>query len=605
MPLSSPAVPYHDRMVGTDSASPPSRWRRRRLVAGLVAVLVGVWVVVALALLIDARRHAYAGLDKLEKARETLTPKGLVEGEGVELLNAAETDFRSAHGSVASPLLAPLRVLPVLGRQVRAVGGMTDGAAEVIATGIEAIDGAGDALDSVNPTGAERIEVVRHIGAVAVRAAGRLREVDLGPGNALVGPVRRARERFDEELEDLRRSIDDLTGATDALAHLLTGPSRYLVLAANNAEMRVGSGTFLSVGVLAVEDGEFELGEMHPTQEFAVPAGAVSIDGDLADRWGWLEPNREWRNLGVSPRFETQGALAAQMWKARTGEQVDGVLALDPIALRALLAATGPVEIEGVQIGARNVVSEILLEQYRGLVGYPEEQPRRDRLNAIASAAVKNLESGEWEAVDLVDELRVAAAGRHVLAWSAHEADQRGWLGAGIAGDLEGESLLLGVHNRGGNKLDQFLEVRAAVTVAAAEGETDVSVTVEMFNNTPEGLPQYVAGPFPGAEGAVEGLYQGLLVAELPHLARDLYMTDEAGERLDLVAAGADGPAWVVATYVEVPRGRSRSVVVRFRLPSGSRALVVEPSARVPAVRWTFEGRAWSDEAGRRIEWDD
>ncbi|MCZ7534848.1 MAG: DUF4012 domain-containing protein [Acidimicrobiia bacterium] len=392
-------------------AAPPQRRSRRRFVAWLVAATLAVWMVIALSLVVRARSEAYSGLDRLEEARETLTPKGLVEGDGIDLLRAAESDFRSAHGSVASPLLTPLRVLPVLGRQVRAVDGMTDGAAEVIAVGIEAIEGAAEALERVNPTGAERVEVVRDLGSVASRASLRLREVDLGPGEALVGPVGRARDRFDEELDDLRDAIDDMTHATDAFARFLEGPSRYLVLAANNAEMRVGSGTFLSVGVLAVEDGEFELGEMRPTEEFSVPAGAVPIEGDLADRWGWLEPNREWRNLGASPRFDTQGALAARMWEARTGDEVDGVLALDPIALKALLAATGPVEIDGVQIAARNVVSEILLEQYRGLIGYPEEQPRRDRLNAIAAAAVENLESGEWEAVDLVDELRSAVGG--------------------------------------------------------------------------------------------------------------------------------------------------------------------------------------------------
>ena len=571
---------------------------------GVAVLALVVWAVLAAAVLLRARRDTYAGIDKLQQAREVLTPKALVEGEGVDLLRDAQADFERAHSGVRSPLLAPLRVLPVIGRQVRAVDGMTNGAAEVVDAGTEAIEGAGDALDRAQPKGDARVAVVRELGAVVARASARLNAVDLGPGDALVGPVQSARERFDAELTDLRGAIGDMRDATDALAGFLQGPRRYLLLAANNAEMRVGSGTFLSAGVLKVERGNLELGDMRPIEEFEVPAGAVRIEGDLADRWGWLQPNREWRNLGASPWFDSQAALAAQMWKARTGEEVDGVLALDPIALRALLEATGPVEVEGVKIDAGNVVSEILLDQYRGLVGYPQDQPRRDRLNAIARAAMDSLESGEWETVDLVDALRRAAGGRHVLAWSARSEEQRGWRGAGIAGDLEDESVLLGVHNRGGNKLDQFLDVRAAVSTTANGEGTEVRILVEMRNRAPEGLPQYVAGPFPAAEGAVEGLYQGLLVAELPRLARDFYMTDASGERLDLVAGGADGPSWVVASYVEVPRGASRRVVVRFRLPEGSNALVVEPSARVPAVAWTFAGDGWTDEAGRRIEWD-
>lgn len=570
----------------------------------LAVLAVAVWAVLAATVLLGVRRDTYAGIDKLEQAREVLTPRALVAGEGVDLLRDAEAAFERAHAGARSPLLSPLRILPVIGRQVRAVDGMTNGAAEVVGAGVEAIEDAGDALETARPKGGERIAVVRKLGAVVERAADRLSEVDLGPGEALVGPVRSARERFDVELADLRDATDNVSAATSGVTSFLEGPSDYLLLAANNAEMRVGSGTFLSVGVLKVADGSFELGEMRPTAEFEVPAGAVPVEADLADRWGWLQPNREWRNLGASPRFDSQAALAARMWKARTGATVDGVLALDPIALRALLAATGPVEVAGTMIDSGNVVSEILLGQYRGLVGYPQEQPRRDRLNAIARAAVENLESGDWEVVDLVDELRKAAGGRHVLAWSARAIEQRGWLGAGLAGDLEDDSVLLGVHNRGGNKLDQFLDVRAGVSTTAGGDGAEVSIRVELSNRAPEGLPQYVAGPFPSAEGAAEGLYQGLLVAELPRLARDFYMTDESGERLDPVAAGADGVSWVVAAYVEVPRGASRSVVVRFRLPEGSNALVVEPSARVPAVTWSFAGADWIDEAARRIEWE-
>jgi len=597
-------VPYHGRVSSTTATAPQRRPNGRRLAIAVAVVLV-VWGVLVTAIALRARRDMYSGIDRLEQARDVLTPEALVRGDGVDLLLDAEADFRRAHNGVRSPLLAPLRVLPVVGRQVRAVDGMTSSAAEVVDAGVEAIEDAGDALERAHPRGEARVEVMRDLGEVAARAAERLDGVDPGPDNALVGPVHSARERFDTELTNLRDATDHMGDATTGLADFLKGPRSYLLLAANNAEMRVGSGTFLSVGVLKVADGTFELGDMRPTEEFEVAAGAVPIEGDLADRWGWLQPNREWRNLGASPRFDTQAALAAQMWRARTGQDVDGVLALDPMALSALLAATGPVEVGGLEITAGNVVPEILLEQYRGLVGYPADQPRRDRLNAIARAAVKNLESADWETVDLVDELRKAAGGRHILAWSARADEQRGWIGAGIAGAPGAESVLLGVHNRGGNKLDQFLDVRAGVSVAADAEGTEVRIRVEMSNGAPEGLPQYVAGPFPEAEGAAEGLYQGIVVAELPHLARDLYMTDTSGERLDLVTAGADGPSWVVATYVEVPRGQSRSVVVRFRLPPGSRALVVDSSARIPPVAWTFAGTEWRDRAGHRIEWGD
>ena len=44
----------------------------------------------------------------------------------------------------------------------------------------------------------------------------------------------------------------------------------------------------------------------------------------------------------MSPRFPASAALAAQMWKAKTGETVDGVFAIDPIGLQALIEVSGP-----------------------------------------------------------------------------------------------------------------------------------------------------------------------------------------------------------------------------------------------------------------------
>ena len=132
-------------------------------------------------------------------------------------------------------------------------------------------------------------------------------------------------------------------------AQLLQGPRNYLLLAANNSEMRVGSGAFLSVGVLSTADGSLHLGPVRSIIDFNLPDDRVPLTGDLADRWGWLEPNREWRNLASSPRFDANAELATQMWKASTGQDVDGVMAIDIDALRAMLAATGPVVVDGTR----------------------------------------------------------------------------------------------------------------------------------------------------------------------------------------------------------------------------------------------------------------
>ena len=128
----------------------------------------------------------------------------------------------------------------------------------------------------------------------------------------------------------------------------------------------------------------------------------------------------------MSPQFDVTGSLAAQMWKAKTGEAVDGVVALDPVALRALVKVSGPVEVQGKQIDADNIVREILLQQY---LDYAKDNPTTTACpgERAAPGAQRphrpshrraSLDQVDWQVADLVDDLRSAARGRHVMFWS-------------------------------------------------------------------------------------------------------------------------------------------------------------------------------------------
>src|SRR4051812_12422477 len=370
-PGTRPGLPYDDDKMATPdllATRAPRRRRRWPWVVGILSVLV-VWGVFTALTLNQARQHTQAGVDRLDQARDVLSPTGLVHGDGVDMLRAAHREFAAARREVRSPLVAPLKVLPVVGRQVRSVDAMTGAAAEVVDAGVNAIDGARAQLNMARPVGHRRVVLVQRLGEVAAVAYGHIASVDLGPSDALIGPLADARKRFADELDKLKDAAQRSRDASRGLAAFLKGPSTYLVFAANNNEMRVGSGTFLSVGKLVVSDGSFDLGEMTPTADFQLPAGAVPIRGDFAKRWGWLKPSEEWRNLASSPVFPSQAGLASRMWAALGNPKPDGVLALDPVALKALVQATHPVVVDGKQYGANNLLPEVYLNQYYGVTG--------------------------------------------------------------------------------------------------------------------------------------------------------------------------------------------------------------------------------------------
>ncbi len=582
-------------------AADPVPRRRRRWYLLALAVLVVAWIALSAVSLLRARNDANLGMDLLRQARSTLTPTDIVRGQGAGLLQGARADFARAHHRVTSPWLAPWRVVPVVGRQIRSIDALTGSAERVVAVGSDAMTRSRRELDTQAASGSSRVSQVRNLGIIAGDSSKKLQHVDLGPGNALIGPLHDARDKFAADLDRLRRALSDVDYASQGLDQMLTGPSRYLLVAANNGEMRNGSGMWLSAGLLDFLGGRFSLHDMRPTADLALTPPGVPVTGDLAARWGWSVPNQEWRNLMLSPLLPENAELANRMWLAQGGGPIDGILVIDPVGLEALLTASGPVNVEGKQIDASNVVQYVLHDQYIGVpFGNAQQSSRREQLSTIARAALQAIDLHGWNATNLVDQLRVAAQGRHVLAWSNKPVQQRAWHSAGIDGELTGDSLMLSVLNRGGNKVDEYLHVDATLDTATASSKsgTDVSLRLKLSNSAPANDPAYVIGPFPGS-GMRAGQYLGILTVTVPAQASNVRIDNGA----PLVVAGADGPTRVVGTYVDLQRGDSRTLTVQFSLPPGVRSVVVEPSARVPGEQWKAGSDQWVDAGSHVVKW--
>ena len=575
----------------------PERRRRRHVRLALGAGLA-LWLLATGTLLVGARASAHAGMAELEAVRANASPSGLLSGAETARLRQAEVHFAEARATLRSLPVSPLRALPVVGRQLRSADALARGAGEVAGAGAEALDDAAALVEGGAGDGPQRARLLAELAEVAGRTQRRVAAVDLGPGDALVGPLARARAEAAQTVEELEAGLGRAQVATAGLARLLGGDARYLLLVGNNAEMRAGSGMFLTAGPLTVVDGHIEVGRLEPTADLLL-AESVPVKGDLADRWGWLQPGREWRNLGVSPRFDVTAPLAADMWEAARGERVDGVLAVDVIALRALLAAAGPVDVEGRQLDSANVEQELFRDQYAGDDPTEVVQSQRSaRLAAAAGAALEALERPDIDLARLAEELAGAARGRHLLAWSADPQMQRAWVAAGLDGALDADDLLVAVLNRGGNKLDPYLRVEAHLAAGAAGDVTEVAVELRLTNLVPEGTAPYILGPDLLLDVA-PGTYVGLLSVNLPGAA--------GAGRFDgvehLAVAGSDGPTRVVAAPVTIPRGEERRLTLRFELPAGPGSLDVLAGARVPPTEWHAGPAAWAGDHEVGVEW--
>ena len=554
-----------------------------------------VWLGLAGLSLLAAHRDVRAGLRSIESARRGADVSAVVEGRLLPELRVARARFGGAHERVSGLLLAPVRVLPVVGRQIRSVRALSGAAAGVSDTAIAGMTEARPILAEPGRDNAALASTARRLGDLAARADGELARLRLGPREGLLTPLADARNRLTLQLAELRDSLGKGGTAGTALADVLTGPRRYLLFAANNAEMRAGSGMFLSAGELETGPDGMRLTQVRSVTDIPVPPGSVPLEGDLADRWGWLAPNVEWRNLMTSPRFDAAAPLAAQMWVAAGNRPVDGVIALDPVALRGLLSATGAVDVDGRRIDEGNVEKYLLHDQYARFSA-EDLSGRRDDLGRVATAVFASLDAGSWSLPKLASGLASAGGGRHLLMWSAQPTEQAAWQALAVDGSLRPDSVLLSVISRTGNKLDQFLRVAADVVVRQAGDDSEVTLTVRLENRVPEGEPPYVVGAEPRS-GVAERVYLGILAVNLPAGARDARF--EGVE--SLAVAGGDGPSQVMGFQLTLEPGASQVAVARFRLPGHTGSFRIEPSARVPAIAWTMGDVSWSDYSVRLL----
>lgn len=584
-----------ERRRPRDARPVPSKARLHRRLPLLLVAGWGLFCAGQLAMAYGDARH---GLRTTVSARRELAAGGLHENQAQARLEGASRSFDRARRRSSSPALLPLRIVPVLGRQLSSFRDLASVAARitgVAANSAEQMEGAlGDAL----PAGEHRVPVLRLLADQATVADTTLGQLRLPGGDGLIAPLRRRWDELERSLASTRATLRTAAEGLDGVADVLEGPRRYLLLAANNGEMRAGSGMFLSVGTVEIGHGSVKVGTLRPSGELTLPGSGVDVDGDLGARWAPLQPGREWRNLATTPRFDATAPLAVRMWERLTGEQVDGAMVLDVPLLRAVLAATGPVAVGDEVVSEADIVDRLLHRQYDGVDFDDLQAPRREQLGAMAAAVVGALEKGEYSPARLAAEVAKASRGRHLLAWSARPGDQRTWEVAGVSGSLRPTSLAVSILNRGGNKLDPFVDVEAELDLHPVVDGTGVAVRVKLANHAPTGESPYIVGPHPHS-GVTEGDYLGIIAVNVPEAASDLTVDGSPA----LVASGPDGPTHVVAANLLIRRDEEITLTVRFRLPASAKFVEVVPSARVPPIRWAAGTQRWADDAPKVVTW--
>jgi len=568
----------------------------KRLITAWLLITTLFWGASASWLIYSAQADARAGEAAIRSVANLDDPAEVDLETTAAALASGKADLEEARESLASPLLAPLGPVPIVGRQLESAEAMVIVTDDLVAVLEPLLTSAQSFRD--DPNGVDRVAFLRDVGTRLEDLDAVINEADLGPSTDLVPALADGRGELSQRLIDLRRQARSYAAIANGMAEFLDGSS-YLLAGANNAEMRIGSGMFLSIGRFETLDGEFDLPGLTPSSEFAPITGAPIVDPDMARMWGFTSLSSDFRGLGYSARFDEHlGPQALELWEASTGEKLDGVLMVDPFVLDALLGVIGDVEVDGRAFRQGEALDYLVRGQY-AVFNSDEVEERQDLLSILAAAVVEKLGSSSWDPIELLRQLEPVANSRHIMAYSIDPVQQAAWEAMGITGSLSGEQTAVFLLNHGGSKLDTVMEIDVDATTARVGSTTTVSYDILVTNNASAGLPEYVIGPWESLDLPRAGTYLGRVAVYAPGTATDLGFG--YGVRSD--AAGSDGPVEVVASeFIELGPGQTRRFRFGYTLPADDEAIDLLPSGRFPAVEWNWNGTDFNDAAPRVID---
>src|SRR4029450_127322 len=130
------------------------------------------------------------------------------------------------------------------------------------------------------------------------------------------------------------------------------GERRYLVVAQNPAELRGTGGILGALAILTFRDGRLSISGTAPIQDLADPAQSDVPDPseEYARNYDQFGGAASWHNMNMTPDFPSAAQAALTNYRVGQGRRLDGVIAVDPYAFRAMLSVTGAVAVPGVRV---------------------------------------------------------------------------------------------------------------------------------------------------------------------------------------------------------------------------------------------------------------
>lgn len=496
-------------------------------------------------------------------------------------LASARVDFQRAAGDLDAPWVDGGLVVPVLGGDLSAARTLV-GVGSVLARSGSDLASRSQLANLQLAAGALPVhrlaELAAPLHAVVRTLRTQLARLEHLPPTYLVPQLSRAliraRGKLRTGLADAREAADIATYVPSLLG--ADGPRRYFLMTQDPAEARATGGFMGSWGELVVSDGHLSLPRLGRTSQLNTGGRThrtLDAPADYLARYSQFDPAFTWQDLNMTPNFPTVGRIVANLFPQSGGVPVNGVVAIDPSGLAALLRLTGPVRIPAwpVPLSAANVVRVTTFSSYVFYAGNHAErveflgQVARATFQALSKLRLANLAA-------LIGELGAAVRAHDLMVYSTAPAEEAFLTRQGVAGQVppvRSDALQVTSQNAAGNKVDYFLHESLDYAVMldpqigagglARTALATATAQVILRNEAPpSGLPASVIGPYD--PGFAAGEAREFLTIYTPLGFTGAWLD---GAPVSL-SSGEELGRNAYSTYVDVPAGGTVRLQVGF-----------------------------------------
>lgn len=421
----------------------------------------------------------------------------LKEGEG-DQLNATAQDIAGQISSMKDTIDGPAwtiaSMVPVYGDDVKLVRGLLE-QADVLADDalLPACEQLADfKLSELLSNGSINIDMLESLIStlqdVEPAISSSIEAIDALP-EPHIGKLKSAMDTFKKPMQSAKGILSNINEIAPLLPQMLgaDGTRTYVLVAQQNAELRSTGGLGGSVGTLSINNGVISMGEFEA-------GNAVNGDDSLMSEVTAEEKALFTDRMAVratdtnfNPDFPRVAHFVEAMWEKKSGQNVDGVVFIDPVFLQYFLLLTGGTNVAGINVDGSNAARLLLHDAYNTLSSEKTDAFFSSVASSVFDKIMENLGAAGFGGI--IQTVQRGIDEHRLLIWMENPEEEGMIELMGCSGALNSDATKpeLGVFfsDETWSKISWYFSSNTTVgeKTENADGTTTYRVTTTMTNN--------------------------------------------------------------------------------------------------------------------------